>query len=138
MDFSINTFSLLKVIPICTLHIVFHLLNLSPLCTQASVAFDGLPKTCPITSPRGFCFLGRQLPKTGISPIRGVESNQQPTDYQPSCQSFHHFGCVSCKVHCTPQSGRTHIIMARTFLLLAILQCANHKVKVGANAFIIL
>ena len=38
------------------------------------------PTACSTSSPPGFCFLGRQLPKIGISPILYVLPNQQPTD----------------------------------------------------------
>ena len=50
--------------------------------TQASMAFDvpnRQPTACSTSSLLSFCFLGRQLTKTGISPIRYMP-NQQPTD----------------------------------------------------------
>ena len=56
------------------------------------------PTACSTSSPPGFCFLGRQLPKTGNSAIRDVCPNQQPTDCLPSCLSFHHFVCV-CRAY---------------------------------------
>ena len=62
--------------------------------TQASVASNGLPKTCPIASPPLVVLVvahqvlsGRQLPKTGSSPIRDVCPTQLPI-VSP-------FGCVA-------------------------------------------
>ena len=73
-------------------------------CTQASVAFDGLPKTCPIASPLLVVLVANRVFAFWVgncqsSPIRDVcpnSPNQQATDCLPSCPPFHHFGCVFC------------------------------------------
>ena len=46
------------------------------------------PTACTTSSPLGVWFLSRQLPKTGISPIRYVLPNQQAIDCHPSYPPF--------------------------------------------------
>ena len=52
-------------------------------CLWFSVGYRNVPNRQPTA-----CFLGRQLPKTGISPIRYVLPIQQAIDCQPSCPPF--------------------------------------------------
>ena len=54
------------------------------------------PTACSTSSPPGFCFLGRQLPKTGISPIRYVLPKKQQTD----CKLIAHRSTTSADVYC--------------------------------------